>query len=211
MRWVWRETAAVAGAGTILAALAACAPAVRAFRAPGPSIAVGASLAFVPLTNLTEIEHAGRLFTDKLVVETGRLRLFAIQDPGVVLGALRRLRILTPDRISAEQMTSLAEAVGTTYLLTGTVTQCAEGGEYAGQFPAAALSLRLVDGRDGRVLWAATLARAGNDTETVFGLGRIRTLDELSRRMARDLVKSMEELARPGRPLRGLRRQEATP
>lgn len=192
------------------ASLPGCAPSATAFRAPGRAVAPGTAVAFVPLTNLTEYENAGRLFTDKLIVETGRLRLFTVQDPGLVMGALRKLRILTPDRISSEQMKSLSEAVGTPYLLTGTVTQCVPGGAYAGQYPGAALSLRLVDGTSGVVLWAATLARAGNDSETIFGLGRVRTLEELSGHMARELVRSMADVTRPGRPLRRARSAEVS-
>jgi TolB-like protein len=191
--------------GLLVAGGASCAPAVRAYRAPGPAIPPAATVAMVPLTNLTSVENAARLMTDQLVLEIGRLRLFQVQEPGVVLGALRKLRILTPDRISAEQMKSLAETVGTPFLLTGTVTQCVAGGEFVGQYPAAAVSLRLVDARDGYVLWAATQARAGNDRETVFGLGRVHTLEELSNQMARDLVRSMRDLTRPGRPLRNPR------
>ena len=197
-------------AGCLAANLAGCAPAVRAYRAPGPAVPPAATVAMVPLTNLTGVENAARLLTDQLVLEIGRLHLFQVQDPGVVLGALRKLRILTPDRISSEQMKSLAETVGTPYLLTGTVTQCTVGGEFSGQFPSAAVSLRLVDARDGQVLWAATQARAGNDRETVFGLGRVHRLEELSNRLARDLVRSMRDLMRPGPPLQGPRPMEAS-
>ena len=91
------------------------------------------------------------------------------------------------------------------------MTQCVEGGAYAGQYPAAAVALRLIDGSSGQVVWASTLARAGNDSESLFGLGRVHTLEELSSRMARELVRSMRDVTRPGRPLRGFRKTETTP
>ncbi len=191
----------------VLLLLAGCGAGVRAFRAPGPGLPAGTTIAFLPLVNLTEQESAGRLVTDKLVVELGRTRQFTVQDPGIVIGELRRLRILTPDRMSASQMADLALATGTNYFLTGTVTQCRAGDGTPGSFPVAAVSLRLVDGTTGTVLWAATLARTGNDRETFFGLGRVRSLDLLAADMAHEMVGSMRDLLEPGRPLIAVQRQ----
>lgn len=196
-----RVSTSLAIVGLVLLAAAGCGPGVRAFRAPGPGLAPGTTIAFLPLTNLTEHESAGRLVTDRLLVELGRTRRFTVQDPGIVIGELRRLRILTPDRMSSTQMADLALATGASHFLTGTVTLYREADSTPGSFPAAAFTLRLIDGTSATVLWAVSLARTGDDRETVFGLGRVRTGDRLVSDMAGEAVASMDALLEPGRPL----------
>jgi hypothetical protein len=182
----------------LVAVAAGCASGTRSFRAPGPGIPTGTTIAFLQLRNLTENEAASRIFEDKLVVELGRLGLFRVQDPGIVLGSLRKLRILTPDRMSADQMAALAASTGATYFLSGTVSICDPGLGSPRQVPSAAVSLWITDAASGRVVWAASLARTGSDSETLFGLGRIRNLDQLASGMAQDLAEQMIDLTEPG-------------
>lgn len=197
--------------GTMLLLLVAgCAGAPRTFRAPGPGVPAGSVVAFVPLVNLTENEAAPRLFTDKLLLELGRLRYFEVQDPGIVLGFLRELRILVPDRMSRDQMAKLAEQSGADLFLVGTVTECREGTETPAGVPVAGLNLRLVDAISGAVIWAGSLARTGTDRETFFGLGKIRNLDKLSATMARDLVGGLRGIDRSGPPLMAWSKKEVT-
>lgn len=188
-----------------------CASGPRSFRAPGPGIPSGTTIAFLQLRNLTENEEAGRLFTDKLLIELGRLRVFQIQDPGIVVGTLRQLRILTPDRMSADQMAALAATTGATYFLTGTVSLCEPGLDSPRQVPSAALSLWITDASSGSVIWAASLARTGDDSDTLFGLGRIRNLDQLAAGMAQDLVQEVLMLTEPGPPALVREETERTP
>jgi hypothetical protein len=191
--------------------LAGCAGAPRTFRAPGPGIPVGSVVGFVPLVNLTENEAAPRLFTDKLLLELGRLRYFEVQDPGVILGYLRELRILVPDRMSREQMAKLAERSGAGYFLVGTITDCREDSETPAGTPVAGLNLRLINAASGAVMWAASIARTGTDRETFFGFGKIRNLDKLSASMAHDLVSGLRGIDRSGPPLMAWSKKETTP
>jgi hypothetical protein len=187
-------------AGAVL--LAGCAPRATTFPRIGPVLPEGATIAFLPFVNLTEHEGANRFFEAPLLVELGRWTDFRVQDPGIVTGSLRTLRILTPDRMSAEQMTALSAATNATYFLAGVVTTYQEATSER-DTPQAAASLRLVDPATGSVIWAASLARRGDDAETLFGLGRVRSLDQLVSVMARDLAKAMAEATRePLKPRR---------
>ncbi len=46
--------------------------------------------------------------------------------------------------------------------------------------PVVGVTTRLVDPRNGRLLWSCTRTREGSDGETVFGMGRIQSLSRLS-------------------------------
>lgn len=179
---------------------AGCAPGLRSFRASGPGVRPDQAIAILPLTNLTTGEAAPSVFTQKLLVELGRSGLFRIQDPGLVIGALRRLRVLDPDRMSAEQMAQLAAETGADFFLAGVISEFAEGEGRVRKLPTAALALRVIDATNGQIVWAASLAREGDDGETFFGLGRIRTADRLAESIAKDLTDEMRRLAMPGPP-----------
>jgi hypothetical protein len=182
-------------AASILLLILGCASGARSFRANGTGVLQGATIGFVPLANLTNVDGADRIVTDKILVELGKLQLFKIQEPGEVIGELRRLRILTPDRMSNQQMAALAAATGASYFLAGMVTSFDSGQPGVSPIPSAALTIRLIEASSGTVIWAASVARTGRDSETFFGLGRVTTLDRLSECMARDLVASMRGLA----------------
>jgi hypothetical protein len=51
--------------------------------------------------------------------------------------------------------------------------------------------MRLVRCEDGRIVWAGSHARRGDDTETVFGLGRVTTLEQLADKTVAELMESL--------------------
>jgi len=186
--------------GVLLAGSSGCASHVASFPAVGPVLPDTTTIAFLPLLNLTEHEGADRGFEEPLLVELGRQTTFRVQDPGIVMGSLRTLRILTPDRMSAEQMAALSAATNAGYFLSGVVTTYLAAASER-DVPEAAASLRLVDARNGTVVWAASLARRGDDAESFFGIGRERSIDALVANMARDLAQAMAEATRePAKP-----------
>ena len=186
---------------TSMLVLSGCAPGLTSFRSAGPGVTSGASLAFLPLSNLTDSESATEVFVQKLLVELGALDHFRIQDPGLVTGALRSLRILDPDRMSAEQMEALATRVGADYLLVGVVTDFAEGKDRPRGLPVASITLRIIDASNGDVIWGGSASREGDDGEVFFGLGRIRSADRLAAVISHDLAKSMRSVCRAGPPI----------
>lgn len=198
-------------ARAMLLLLCGCAAGPRTFRGPGPGVPVGSVVAVVPLVNLTDNETAPRLITEKLLLELGRLHHFQVQDPGIVLGYLRELRILVPDRMSREQMAELGSRSGAQYFLVGTIADCRSGENTPAGVPVAAVSLRLVHAASGTVAWAGSLARTGTDRETFFGLGKVRTLDRLSADIARDLVQGIRGIDRIGPPLAASARRKEQP
>jgi TolB-like protein len=211
MRKGFRLFARIALIAAAAALGAGCASSPLTFRAPGPGVPTGSTLAVLPLNNLTEDEQASPLFTGKLLLELGNLRHFVIQDPGIVLGQLRELRILVPDRMSREQMAELSARSGAEYFLVGTITDCQEGGTTPPSVPVAGLILRLVRAATGTVVWGGSLARTGRDQETFFGLGRRRNLDRLATEMCRDLTAKMRGLDRTGPPLLASAKKKDTP
>lgn len=68
--------------------------------------------------------------------------------------------------------------------------QLATGAGGSGQIPVVAVSLRILDASTGEIVWASNVARRGNDRETVFGIGRIHSLNNLAEETAAELAKA---------------------
>jgi hypothetical protein len=62
------------------------------------------------------------------------------------------------------------------------------------EIPVVSLHLRLIDAESGKVVWAAEHALDGDARETVFGLGRVASVDQLAQTAVREALSSLEQL-----------------
>jgi TolB-like protein len=58
-------------------------------------------------------------------------------------------------------------------------------------YPSVSVTMRMVRCEDGRIVWAGSHARRGDDTESVFGLGRVSTLEQLTEKTVAELLESL--------------------
>jgi hypothetical protein len=89
--------------------------------------------------------------------------------------ALRRARLRSVDAASPERLRELAAAVGADWLVTAAVHDAPEGGA-----PDLTLSVRLYEGRSGRLAWAGAIGRSGLDSRRILGVGAIHDLESLA-------------------------------
>ncbi|HUU46273.1 MAG TPA: putative Ig domain-containing protein, partial [Acidobacteriota bacterium] len=101
---------------------------------------------------------------------------------------LRRHRIRAIGRIDHAGAHALARDLGVDYLLTGAVDVYAPG-----RVPEIGLSLRLVDAQTLRIVWARSVGMTGDDRVSVFGLGRVESLDVLAERAVAATMESLEQ------------------
>ena len=151
------------------------------------------SVALLPFDNLTEDQGAAKTIESLTLVEflkraEARVR---VVDPGEVNSVLLDLRIRVATSIPRETILALGERLGVDYLIGGVVheytMQRSTGG--GGEVPVVSLSLRIVDALDGEIVWALSSSRRGNDKESIFGIGRVDSLEQL----AQQTVESMAE------------------
>ena len=185
--------AARVGRRCLLPALLAGALAVSGCAAARPSLRVPSSgprpaMAMLPLENLSGRAEYGDRFSRlvwSMLARTGR---FDVVDPGQVDAILVELRIRSAGSLTTEQVLKLAGRLNVRWIVAGTLLECGTIRTPDGDIPTVGLSLRVLDGRSGRVVWADLRSTTGQDHETIFGWGREEDLDRVASATAGELI-----------------------
>jgi TolB-like protein len=158
-------------------------PARAAYAQSTDAASIDTSAAGVPvIAVLPFAEYAG---TDKAravflpLVET-RIKKEAVRIPApeATREILREHRIRAGGDISSPDARTLAEEAGADYLLLGSYDFFVDE-----TVMEAGLSLRLIDPRTMRILWAVSDAATGDDLAGLFGIGRATSIDRLAEKL----------------------------
>ena len=152
-----------------------------------------ATLAVLPLVNLSKYTEASEIVMNSLLVELLDLDLFEIVDPGIVDEVILQKRIRYTDRLPMETMQELGSRMGANYLLLGSIHQFDMITDKVEILPVISISLRIVGSETGTIVWAATHTKRGDDTESVFGLGRIDTLERLTAVTVKEITGTLKK------------------
>jgi hypothetical protein len=194
----WKSGIAAHSVGTLaLVGLVACAPSPRAYVADptaGPS-----RVAVLPLANYTGSRDAPDRIAPMLAVELAHRCDVSVIDPGRVEAALAQEPWVMLDRLPPDLVDSVGTELGAEALLVGSVLAYGTREDVEGPVPEVALSLRLLEVPGGRVLWSAVHSREGRDTETVFGFGRVASLERLAALVVADVLETFPRAARSAR------------
>jgi len=161
--------------GVVLAlALTGCAHAhAPATAAAPPAAGPPVPIAVLPLEDLSgqvgSADKLTRIVFTELVSRGG----WQVTDPGQVDGAAVAARIRSTGSLTREQVRIVSDSLGVRWLLTGAALEYGHVRTPDGDTPAVGISLRLIDGTNGKVRWAGQRYRSGDDHETVFGFGRV--------------------------------------
>ena len=190
-----RRRAAAPGYALGLAALAiwGCASQPASFRADSDGIVAGDTLAVMPLVNLSQHQNAPDVVLNAVVVELLGIDRFAVVDPGEVHEVVLEKRLRLTDRLPLEMLQEIQTALGTRYVMEGTVNAFGMIDDGGVTYPSVSVTLRIVRCADGRIVWAGSHARRGDDTESVFGLGRVGTLEQLTQVTVSELMETLHD------------------
>jgi hypothetical protein len=183
--------------------LSACAPSPQAYIAEpltGPM-----RIAVLPLANYSDSREAPERLGPMLAVALSQFQTVEVVEPGRVEEALSREPWLMIDRIPPDLVDTLGAEMGADAILLGAVLAYGLRDGPDGALPEVAISLRLLETPGGRVLWSAVHSRGGSDGETVFGLGRVTSLERLAADVVEEITKTFP--ARRG----GKRARASTP
>ena len=112
-------------------------------------------------------------------------------DPGEVQALVLQKRIRLADRLPLSTLQEIGTELGCRYVLVGSVNAFGMVSEASMSYPSVSLTMRMVRCSDGRIVWAGSHARRGDDTETVFGMGRVATLEQLTEKAVAELLESL--------------------
>ena len=146
----------------------------------------------LPLENLTGRAENGDRYTRLVWALLARSGRFDAVDQGEVDGALGELRIRSAGSLTREQVLRVSGRLNARWIVAGTLLESGTVRTPDGDIPSFGLTLRVLDGRTGQVVWADMRARSGQDRETIFGWGREESLDRLAEVTARELVNEID-------------------
>jgi TolB-like protein len=160
-------------------------PAAPVPAGPRPLIAV------LPLEDLSGQSGAADRMTRVLFTVVAQAGAYEVVDPGTVDAALSEARVRSTGMLSREQVLALSGQLETRWLLTGSALEFGRVRTPDGEVPSVGIALRLIDGRDARVVWADQRYRNGDDRETVFGWGHESDGDRLALTTMTELVRGL--------------------
>jgi TolB-like protein len=158
---------------------------------PGTPTPPPTPVAILPLEDLSGHSGAADKLTRIVFTELVARGGWEVVDPGQVDGMLALARLRSTGSMSREQVRMLSDSLHVPVLLAGAALEYGLVRTPDGEVPSIGLSLRLLDGRSGRVLWADQRFRAGDDKETVFGWGRQDDPDRLAQLTVADLLSGL--------------------
>lgn len=151
-----------------------------------------ARLAVMPLLNMSQYDRAEVVVTNALIVELLESELFEVVDPGLVETVVLEQRLRFTDRLPLGTLRKLAEQLNVEYLLLGSVNEFDFMSDQYGRLPCVSVSLRIVECNTGTIIWMATHSKRGDDAETVFGIGRVETLEQLTTITVREMARTLK-------------------
>jgi TolB-like protein len=144
--------------------------------------------ALMPFENLAGREEQSEIFTKVFFAQLVASGAFQLVDPTRVDAAMDSLGIRAAGSMTIADVRTMAEALDVPYLLFGSVLESETIQMASGPVPSVGATLRLMEATTGRALWAGVLFRSGEDRETVFGWGRVRSTERLISELAWDML-----------------------
>jgi TolB-like protein len=181
-----------AGALALAVSTTGGAPAVR--HLVGGTVPSGhPRVALMPFENLSGREEQAQLFTKIFFAQLVASDAFEMVDPTRVEAAMDSLGIRDSGSMTPAQVTAMADTLSVPYLLLGSVLESGAIQNENNSIPSVGATLRLVEAASGRVLWAGVHFRSGEDKETVFGWGRVKSTERLISELASDMLRAFRD------------------
>lgn len=198
---VKQAVSVIMSAGVLcLIVLSGCGPSIKPFAGRDLKGGEGVKMAILSFDNLSKTQGAGKSMENMVLTEFLKNSPVRIIDPGEVAAALSEERVRLATSIPKETVQALGKKLGVDLFMVGVVheyeMQMASGAGGSGQVPFIAITLRIIDANTGDIVWAINAARSGSDRETVFGIGKIQSLNTLADDIAKQIATAFADSLR---------------
>lgn len=161
---------------------------VHAYRAEGAATG-RRRVCVLPFENQSQAGDATRIVHDTLIVRLAGDPMFEVVDPAELRAAARERRVGSFRGITTPDLKRIAETVGATLFVQGTIYRFVEVAGRAGD-PEIDLELSMLDVDSGRIVWAAQHERRGSDYIGLLLLGAATNGVALTDRVVSELAES---------------------
>ncbi|MFQ5559350.1 MAG: GNA1162 family protein [Nitrospinota bacterium] len=159
-------------------------------------------IAVLPFMNETSRRLAGEVVTNIFNYGVLKVGFFKVEEKGNVEQFLFQEKIRDVSRIEKRKLRRLGHRLNVDAVYIGTVEEFAGGSKGLRlATPKIAFRVKLVETKTGKILWAAHNRASGDDYVKIFDVGRIRTAEQLMKRVVVSTLQStFEEAEIPGNP-----------
>ncbi|MGE4296513.1 MAG: hypothetical protein AB7E47_00670 [Desulfovibrionaceae bacterium] len=150
------------------------------------------SVAVFPFHNTTRAPDAGAIVTGAFIAGLVKEGRYLVEFPGNIRSMLVKERIVVRTGMDCATIALMGRRLGVDGVVLGEVEEFV-GAETArrGVVPVVAFNTRLLDARDGRIVFIAQNRRTGDDYETVLRIGKITSAGALARKAVDEVVSAM--------------------
>lgn len=179
--------------GLVLMACGGCASQGDLFRDPSMDFGAIRTVAVMPFTNLSRDQLAGERVRDvysNALMSTGAIYSL---PTGEIARAISNIGLSNATAPSIEDVVKLSKALKADAIITGVVREY--GDVRAGNAAAdvIALSMQLIEGQTGRVVWSASTSQGGiGIMEKLFGGGG-KPINDVTEKAVNDLINKLFE------------------
>ena len=172
-----------------------CGPHVATSLNVEESLPRGARVAVLPFENLSGRENASEKITEYFVLSLQALGDLSVIEFGQTYEQMRRYRVRSSTFLTAGQIDSLSASLGTSYLVTGSVLEFSEtDNQFLGKIPEVSLNVRVLNCTTKQTIWSGVVNARGDQGEVLFGIGAVRSKDELARHVVEQAVNKISDL-----------------
>jgi TolB-like protein len=150
-------------------------------------------IAILPFDNLSDEINAGERVTHVFIASLHKERVVQILELGEVERFLIRNRIRSTSQIDLGLLSALGRELGVDAVLLGIVDEYGYRIMSGELIPVVGITIRMLDTKTGKIMLAASYSRSGMDSETVFTLGRIRSVTQLTDKVSRETAEALAD------------------
>ena len=151
------------------------------------------NIAILPLENLSENPAAAKMVAEHIKKELMNKGLVFITKDDIVEEFLAKKRIRYTGGVTRATAREMGKVLGVDAVLVGSVNQFGSGNQFSDTNDKinVGVTTRLVNTIDGSIIWADALSYTNREFVGLLGLGVITSIDALSSRVAKDLIKDI--------------------
>lgn len=132
-------------------------------------------IAILPFRNFSETKEAGKIITAIISTELYKTGFFNIIEPGEINRVMTAYKIWDTNSMGTREFEIIRKELGADGIVTGLVHEYSISAN-----PKIGITARMINCRTGTILWICSISRSGSQNSTVFDIGRISNISELS-------------------------------
>ncbi|MBK7141446.1 MAG: hypothetical protein IPH75_05130 [bacterium] len=175
--------------------LTGCASHMVARKGKAAELRQSSRVAILPFENLSGKEQVATKLTEYFYVLMADEKKFTLVESGSIFEILRMHRIRSSSLLTDSQIDSLASTLNVDYLITGAVLEFDEYDDnFLGKVPRVSFNTKVIDCQTHSTVWASVSHGSGDNAELLFGIGAIRSAEQLAEKMVMDVTGTISGL-----------------